>query len=435
VADPPTQAQVCLKCGGRQRDPEARFCQFCGEIMPAAAAARRRIILLASGLVLATIIVLAAIKLIRGTVFGPRMARRTTRIAALSPGAYSPVARKAVLVPSPTASLLAATVTVRPAATPTTASPSTTTQPPTALPPPSYTPSLTAAISLRGYIDRPGGSLELRSGPHAAYSPVSEVRNGSMLDIVARTAAGDWLLVRTGDGIGGWAPTLFVHTEGSLLAVPILDAPPRPTTARPSLTATRTPLPPSPTPRAGPNPRFRTDKATIRGGDCATLRWDVEKVRAVYLDGSPQGGHGAVIVCPSVSQTFVLTIALLDGRRVDWPLDIEVLGTGSPPRFLIDHRGCLPHDLRLGQVKGRVFDRSGSIIVGALVEILVEGRPSIVPVGRTNQDGWYEFNLRSGQEATFVRLEIDGQVMSFYPEDYTVEARSRCYQQVDFRQR
>lgn len=435
MADATTQIQTCPNCGARPRGSETRYCPFCGELMPAAAAARRKLVLLGAALVLAVVLTLVGIRLARGAAARPQTAQRGSALGGLGGDTSVLVTQQVVSMASPAVSRAPATITAPPTLAPVVAYTIPSTESPTETPQPSQTPLAAPASPLRGYVDRPGGIVELRSGPDMAFAPVSGVRNGSTLDIVARTTAGDWLLVRTGEGIGGWAPTLFVHTNSSLLNAPLVQTPPRPTTARPSPTASRTPKPPPPTPRPGPNPRLRSDKESLRGGDCATLRWDVEKVRAVYLDGDPQGGHGALIVCPAANHTYVLTVVLPDGRRVDWPLDIEVLGTGTPPRFLIEHVGCLPHELRLGQVKGRVFDRHGRIIVGARVEILVEGRSGIVPVGRTNQDGWYEFNLRSGQDATFLLLEIDGQSMSFYPDDYAVTVKSGCYQRVDFRQR
>ena len=435
MTDSTNPMEVCPKCGARQRDPEARFCQFCGEIMPAAAATRRRIILGSAGLVLTLLVVVVVIRLIGKGGLGSRDAPQAATAGRASSVTLAVLPQGDLPAASSTVSLAPATSTVSPTLSPTAVPATQSPELPTASPEPSEASSSTPATRLSGYVDRPAGSLDLRSGPDMAYAPITGVQNGATLEIVGRTATGDWLLVRMGDGVGGWLPTLFVRTASSLVAVPVIAAAPRPTRARPSPTLARTPRPPAPTPRPGPNPRFRTDKASIRGGDCATLRWDVEKVRAVYLDGNPQGGHGLIIVCPPASRTFVLTIVLPDGDRVDWPLEIEVSGAGAPPQFLIEHPGCLPHELRLGQVKGRVFDRNGRIIVGALVEILVEGQPGIVPVGRTNEEGWYEFNLRSGHDATFVRLEIDGQSMSFYPKSYTVTAKSRCYQQVDFRQR
>ena len=55
-----------------------------------------------------------------------------------------------------------------------------------------------------------------------------------------------------------------------------------------------------------------------------------------------------------------------------------------------------------------------------------------MPIGHTNEAGWYEFNLRAGQVARFVRLEIGGSPVTFAPLDFEVTARSGCYQRVDF---
>jgi len=111
--------------------------------------------------------------------------------------------------------------------------------------------------------------------------------------------------------------------------------------------------------------------------------------------------------------------------------------TPATSQFTIDHRGCLPHGSTLGSVKGQVFDRSGNIIVGAMVEIWIDGAPWVSPANpaRTNQDGWYEWTLGIDQTVRFVKLYVNGRQVSFSPLNFEVKTQSGCFQQVNFRQR
>ena len=81
MTDSTDPMEVCPKCGARQRDPDARFCQFCGEIMPAAAATRRRIILGSAGLVLTLLVVVVVIRLIGKGGLVPQMLHKPRRLA------------------------------------------------------------------------------------------------------------------------------------------------------------------------------------------------------------------------------------------------------------------------------------------------------------------------------------------------------------------
>lgn len=175
---------------------------------------------------------------------------------------------------------------------------------------------------------------------------------------------------------------------------------------------------------------------TIRSGECTTLRWDVDNIREVYLDGYGQPGHGSTQVCPSQTQTFTLTVIERDGREIHHRLTITVSGNGPSSTFVIQYNGCIGGLSKgIGQVKGQVFDRNGNIIVGAVVEVTVEGIAGVVPPGRTNEQGWYEWNLTPGQRIRIVSLEVGGQSMSFTPSDFEVVSQSGCYQHVNFKRR
>lgn len=59
-------------------------------------------------------------------------------------------------------------------------------------------------------------------------------------------------------------------------------------------------------PPAAPQVSFSVDQNNLMLGQCATLRWDVDNVRAVYLDGQGVGGHDSRLVCPSSTTTYNL---------------------------------------------------------------------------------------------------------------------------------
>jgi hypothetical protein len=80
-----------------------------------------------------------------------------------------------------------------------------------------------------------------------------------------------------------------------------------PATATPTATPTNTPLPP-------PVINFGVSRGTIVSGECAELSWQVEYVRAVYLDGKGVGGSGTLSVCPAQNQTYELRVVSASGE-------------------------------------------------------------------------------------------------------------------------
>jgi hypothetical protein len=80
-------------------------------------------------------------------------------------------------------------------------------------------------------------------------------------------------------------------------------------------TATNTPVPTgTPTPINTPDISFRADATELVAGSCTTLRWDVEDVQGVYLDGLPHQGHGSQQVCPARTQTYELRVVNAAGE-------------------------------------------------------------------------------------------------------------------------
>ena len=71
--------------------------------------------------------------------------------------------------------------------------------------------------------------------------------------------------------------------------------------------------PSAPPPSAPPNVNFSVNQNTLPFGQCATLRWDVDNVRAVYVDGQGVGGHDSRQVCPSSTTTYNLRAVTSSG--------------------------------------------------------------------------------------------------------------------------
>jgi hypothetical protein len=230
--------------------------------------------------------------------------------------------------------------------------------------------------------------------------------------------------------------------------------PTKPTLPPPSDTSTRTPTPtptktrtPSPTPPCGHDPQFRADQTLVPPSGCTVLRWDVEGIREVYLNGNGVVGHSYQHVCPSGTTTYRLTVIERDGRRCDWPLTIQVGSTRTGPTptytrvptvrsFRVEYKSCIGGtSAGIGVVKGQVLDRQGHPLMNAKVGINLfdawwQNPANPAPV---NADGWYEFYLSPKQKVTFVRLWTpDGRDASLDPRNYSVESVGGCYQNVNF---
>ncbi len=81
---------------------------------------------------------------------------------------------------------------------------------------------------------------------------------------------------------------------------------------------------PTPTGRAA-DVSFRADEYTITQGKCTWLRWDVENVRAVYLNGEGVVGHDQRQICPATTTTYKLRVVRLDGTEQIFEITITVV--------------------------------------------------------------------------------------------------------------
>ena len=70
--------------------------------------------------------------------------------------------------------------------------------------------------------------------------------------------------------------------------------------------------------------RFWADAESITGGDCTWLRWQVDNVREVYLDGEGVVGHDQRQVCPTVTTRYELKVVRLDTTKTVQTVQIHV---------------------------------------------------------------------------------------------------------------
>jgi len=148
-------------------------------------------------------------------------------------------------------------------------------------------------------------------------------------------SAPDVVRLAVGDVVAEVTPT---HTpppeemvEPTSTVTPTLEATETPTaTAAPTATfppPTRTPTPPPPAAVI----EFLADAEEIDAGKCTKLRWKVQNVQAVYLDGKGVVGEGSQEVCPCEDTTYVLSVTLLDGAETERSVTIRVKGSCVTP--------------------------------------------------------------------------------------------------------
>lgn len=260
--------------------------------------------------------------------------------------------------------------------------------------------------------------LTVRRGPGRVFPVLYVVHKGGFLIVQSKNLDFDkdpWFLIKVRqDGIEEW-----ITGDPRYVTWYNID----------SLSSRRGPAPPV-------DPHFRADRTSLTAGECTHLRWDVEGVYGVYLDGVGKVGHYVQLVCPKATHTYVLTIHQRDERWIEHPLTIYVSGQVTARMFVIEHHGCVGHDSQLGVVKGQVFDKHGNIIQGAAIKIAIDGGAWNDPANpaRTNEDGWYEWWLGVGQRISFLQLDIQGVPAQFGPKSFEVETRAGCFQYVDFRE-
>ncbi len=164
-------------------------------------------------------------------------------------------------------------------------------------------------------------TLNVRSGPGTGFGVLGRMGQDETAQITGRNAAGTWWRIRYGTA-HGWVSASYVAAS-CVENVPVVEEPT-----------------PAPTPTPAVNINFRADATTINAGQCTTIRWDVDGVKAVYFNsgGGDQGvtGHESRTICPGTTTTYRLIVILTDGQRIERQITVNVQGQGYNINFRAD---------------------------------------------------------------------------------------------------
>jgi len=171
--------------------------------------------------------------------------------------------------------------------------------------------------------------------PQEQFIPSEDFGMGSFYEFVdVQVTPGILYYYKVQDVPANGSTGELVGPESAIIELETLT--PSPDTATPTSTATPTPTPtPVPgateTPRPGPSVNFWADEPSLDAGDCATIQWQTENVRAVFFNGTAVTGQGAQTFCPCETQTYTLSVAYRDGTSEDFTVQLTVSGACEDP--------------------------------------------------------------------------------------------------------
>lgn len=169
-----------------------------------------------------------------------------------------------------------------------------------------------------GRVTAPNG-VNLRTGPGQVFPIIGTAPMGAEGQIIGRSEDRQWWVVAVPTAPNGraWVSAQFVAAQNSD-NVPVIPAPPLPATATPAATAT-------------PTLSFSADRTTLNQGECTTLRWRVENIRAVWVyplgqsfENFPVTGEGSRQECPPQTTTYEMRVQQLNDTFLVQQLIITV---------------------------------------------------------------------------------------------------------------
>ena len=98
-----------------------------------------------------------------------------------------------------------------------------------------------------------------------------------------------------------------------------------------AITIAGTPSPQIDTEFSGARIDISADRAwSIFPGDCLTLRWEVEGIKSIYIDGQGKIGWGEMVYCPTFDEgSPKIDITSQDGAASVFTLDIHFFANGA----------------------------------------------------------------------------------------------------------
>jgi uncharacterized protein YraI len=209
-------------------------------------------------------------------------------------------------------------------------SPETPTSPlPSATTPPTASPEPAATTTPEQALVTANANANVRGGPGTNYYVVGVLREGESASVTGRNADSSWWQISF-QGSSAWIANSVVTANDQAYNAPVASAPPPP--------ATNTPIPPTATPpptnTPAPTTGLRIDQTTLSAGQCTTLRWDFDNIKAILIvfgfgyDKEGVDGHNTRQVCPSVTTTYKADVVKQDSSTETHEVTVNVSGSG-----------------------------------------------------------------------------------------------------------
>jgi hypothetical protein len=163
---------------------------------------------------------------------------------------------------------------------------------------------------------------------------------------------------------------------------------------------------------AAPSINFRADKTKLNAGECTTLRWDVDNVKEVYINGQGVPGHGAQQVCPGSTTNYDMHVVYAGGTT-DRRVTIEVASAGpSVVNADIAVVGLYADNLPVGAIWVQVTNYGPGTLSNATIELKCNsiGTPlgNWQPWSHIESPWLHTVSLQPGDTATFqTQMTVD----------------------------
>ncbi len=109
---------------------------------------------------------------------------------------------------------------------------------------------------------------------------------------------------------------------------------------------------------ANPSISVSADQLAIQAGKCTTLHWNIQNVKAVYLDGDGVNGASQKKVCPPSTTTYTWRIVKMDASEEQRTLTIQVMA--SAPAVIYDFIAQAPSARWSNDKSGATLPFNGS---------------------------------------------------------------------------
>ena len=156
-------------------------------------------------------------------------------------------------------------------------------------------------------------NANIRLGPGFEYAIVGRLDQGETMQVRGRDETATWLQV-VPERIG-WVYAPLIQLDAPVSSLRVVVSPPLPL---------RTTAPP-------PRMSFVAEPGTIKVGECAVLRWNVEGAKFVTLNEENVETRGERTVCPTENERYVVSTGYDQDRFYDREVKIVVRTSDATP--------------------------------------------------------------------------------------------------------